>query len=367
MMYRAIFALLLFHATIALHAKEYAVPPGDVGAFFANLPEDATSVSFSQASVYHSEGDILLPDRTLLVIDGRGAVLKLGPSSNGFTRKITDQKDAQRRTSSRYVIRDFAAIEGGRKGVDLKASLGSIISNCRFLAQREAAIDLRFCLMTNVENVLVTNPADKGIVVRHGDWPGATGTNSQSNSTVLRQCRVYASRTTTMAFAVINTGGVRMLDCISEGEAADHDLFLTATLDGSEDRRANNPVVKSFTLENFHIEHRLRKSSIYVNMPPKAAVVLRNVYWNSPQEAPVILYVSGQLTLMDIGWWRSELMIHTRTSAPRINVVRAPSALGIGDKIFRTSTRAGSFQLVDPLPGHQGLNLTHIRITDSSF
>lgn len=350
-----------------LGAKEYVVPPGDVGVYFANLPPDATCLSFSAASVYTSEGDILLPDIPFLVIDGKGCTLKLGERSNGFTRNISDQKDAQRKTSSRYLIKDFAAIEGGRKGVDLKASLGSVIENCRFRSQSEAAIDLRFCLMTRIENVLVTNPARQGIVVRHGNWPGASGTNSQSNSTVLDQCRVYCSITTSNAFAVINSGGVRMIDCISEGEAADRDLFLSATLDGDESKRASNPVVKSFMLENFHIEHRLREHSIYVNMPPKAIVQLSNVYWNSPQQAPVILYVSGQLNLMDLGWWRSDLMIHTRVESPRINVLRCPNSLNLGDKMLRSDSRAGSFALVDPLPGNEELKLQYVRISESSF
>ncbi len=354
-------------AALPLQAKEYIVPAGDVGVYFKDLPADATALSFSAASTYTSEGDIVLPDIPFLVIDGKGCTLKLGRNSNGFTRHVSDQKDASRKTSSRYLIKDFASIEGGRKGVDLKATLGSVIENCRFRSQTEAAIDLRFCLIARIENVLVTAPVEQGIVVRHGDWPGATATNSQSNSTVLDQCRVYCAITTSNAFAVINSGGVRMADCISEGEAADRDLFLSATMDGDESKRAGNPVVKSFTLENFHIEHRLRKHSIYVNMPPKAIVSLSNIYWNSPQEKPVILYVSGQLNLMDLGWWRSDLMVHTRVESPRINVIRCPSGLNTGDKMLRTTTRAGSFALADPLAGNAELKLQFVRIIESSY
>ena len=72
------------------------------------------------------------------MIDGAGAKLVLGPKSNGFTRRIVDQKDAERRTGSRYVFRDFAAIEGGRKGIDLQATLISVVGNCRFTGQTEA-------------------------------------------------------------------------------------------------------------------------------------------------------------------------------------------------------------------------------------
>jgi hypothetical protein len=235
------------------------------------------------------------------------------------------------------------------------------------VGQSEIALDLRFCLMARVENVLVTNPGKRGFVVRHGDWPGATATNSQSNSTVLEQCRVYASATTTKAFSVLNTGGVRISDCISEGSSVDYDLFLSATMNGQETGPASNPVVKSFKLENFHVEHRVRKASIYVNMPVKSSVVLTNVYWNGPQTAPIILYVSGQLTIEDIGWYNKDFRIHTRVESPRMNVERSHNFLKISDKEERTDTRAGVLMLVDPLPGNTKLSIKHVHVNRASW
>jgi hypothetical protein len=360
-------SILWLGGVAPLAAKDYVVPANNVAGFFAKLPEDATRVSFSAAAVYKCDKDIVLPPRQLLVIDGAGAKLVLGPLSNGFTMRIADQKDANKRTASRYTIRDFASIEGGLKAIDLKATLGSTIINCRLVGQTVAAIDLRFCLMARVQNVLVTKPAQRGIVVRHGDWPGASATNSQSNSTVLDQCRVYCSATTTMAFAVINTGGVRMSDCISEGSDADYDLFLSAVMNGDERQVASNPVVKSFKLENFHVEHRVRKASIHVNMPPKASVVLANVYWNGPQTAPVINYVGGQLTIQDIGWWNREFRIHTRVSQPRINIERCHSLLRVVERDGHTDQRAGILMLVDPLPGHSILDVKNVRVSSGSW
>lgn len=343
-------------------ATEYVVPAGDVAAFFANLPKDATYVSFSAAAVYSAAGDIVLPERQLLVIDGKGCKLDLGPNSNGFTCQVADQKEAMRRTASRYTIRDFGSINGGKKAIDLKATLGSTVINCRFVGQTETAIDLRFCLMARIENVLVTNPKARGIVLRCGDWPGATTSNSQCNSTVLDQCRVYCAATTTEAFTVLNSGGVHMVDCISEGAQADHDLFLSASTNGDEQRMANNPVVKSFTLSNFHVEHKVRKASLYINMPAKASVDISNVYWNCKPSGPVILYVSGQLDLSNIGWWDPGFRIHTRVNAPRISIDLCHNALLIAEKVVENS-KAGALELVDPLPGNDQLKLGHVRTT----
>lgn len=339
----------------------YVVPVGDVAGFFARLPADATHVSFSAAAEYHCAGSIILPERQLLVIDGNGAKLVLGPGSHGFTMNVADQKEAERKTASRYVIRDFASIRGGKKAIDLKASLGSVISNCRMVDQSEAAIDLRFCLMTRLENILVTNPAKLGIVLRQGDWPGATGINSQSNSSVLEQCRVYSSKTTTTAFTILNSGGVRMTDCISEGHTAEYDIFLSASLSGSEELTATSPVVKSFTLSNFHVEHKTTKASVYVNMPSKATVNLSNIYWNIPLIAPAIVYVGGQVNLSEIGWWPRGAVIASRVEAPRINIDRCHSLLFIDPDKRDSPTKFGALELRDPLPGNELLKATYVR------
>lgn len=362
----AVLGGLLF--AYSAHATEYVVPAkGDVGTWFANLPKDATSCVFSSAAKYHSHGDIVLPLRPLLVIDGRGCELTLGEASNGFTYDILDMKDAMRRTSCRYVIKDFGRITGGRKAIDLKATLGSVVENCQLVSQSEAAIDLRFCLMANLRNVLVTNPKYKGIVLRQGDWPGASGTNSQCNSTVLDQCRVYCSKTTSVAFTILNSGGVRMNNCVSEGGPADYDVFLSAVLSGNEDRPATNPVVKSFMLSNFHVEHQVRKASIYVNMPVQAVVDLQNVYWNGFQRAPVILYTRGQVNLRDIGWWGQGSWIGTRVSAPHINVSGAPAGLTFGDGKTVKDNQAGVLRLTDPLSGNTELKLNHVQVRMKSM
>jgi hypothetical protein len=361
------FLMAFLMLPFAVHATEYIVPAGDVGRYFASLPEDATVLSFSATSEYSSTGDIVLPPGRMLVIDGKGCRLLLGPASNGFTCAVADQKEATARVSGRYVIKDFAEIQGGLKAIDLKATMGSEVRNVKLVRQTEVAVDLRFCLLARLEHVFVTNPGGKGIVLRQGDWPGATGFNSQCNSTVLDQCRVYCASSTTEAFTVLNSGGVRMVDCVSEGAPCDHDLFLSATVDGDESKPAGNTVVKSFTLANFHVEHAARKASIYVNMPSKAAVSLSNIYWNGPQTAPVILYVMGQLNLADIGWWNEGFRIFTRLSAPRINVERCHSGLDFGDPKQKTDTKAGVLELRDALPDNTILKLNYVRVRDKAM
>ena len=207
--------------------------------------------------------------------------------------------------------------------------------------QSEAAIDLRFCLMARIVSVHVTNPRGVASCCGRATGPGPRPSTASATAAMLEQCRVYCAKTTTEAFAVLNSGGVRMTDCVSEGAACAYDLFLSATIDGDESRPASNTVVKSFTLANFHVEHSATKASIYVNMPSKAAVTLSNVYWNNKQTAPVILYVMGQLNLEDIGWFRQgvpdphphQCTAHQRAALPQFPGVREGGE--------RTDKRAG--------------------------
>lgn len=348
-------------------ATEYQVAPGDVARFFRTLPEDATSVVFSGAGEYTANDDIALPPRPMLVIDGRGCTLRLGPESRGFTCAVPDQRAAMERISSRYVIRDFAVIEGGRSAISLAATIGSSVRNVKCVRQTEAAVDLRFCLLARLEQVFVTNPVAAGFVLRQGDWPGATAFNSQCNSSVLDQCRVNCSKTSTDAFRILNSGGVELRACVSEGAPCAHDLFLSARTDGNEAEPADNTVVKSFLARDQHIEHAARTASIHVNMPSKAAVTLSNVYWNGPQTAPVIRYTMGQLNLEDIGWWHESFRIVTRISAPRINAQRCHSGLDVGDPKAIKGNRAGVLELRDAVPGNTQLKLTYVRVRERSM
>jgi hypothetical protein len=111
------------------------------------------------------------------------------------------------------------------------------------------------------------------------------------------------------------------------------------------------------------VEHRLRKASIHVNMPPKATVQLENIYWNNPIGAPVIHYVSGQLNISNIGWWNPDFRIHTANPVPHINFDACHKALVVTDKPDETGDRAGALFLVGEAAATKKLDLTYVRTT----
>lgn len=336
---------------------EYRIRSGeDVGKWFSQIPSDATHVSFPDGT-YRSIGDIVLPKHRLLVIDGMGSQLTLGERSMGFRNRADDMKDALANTNNRYHISNFSMISNGMKAIDINGSMGTIIENLDLVNQTETAIDLKFGLLTKISNIRLTNFRKEGIIMRSGDWRGATPTNSQSNHTVLNQCRAYAFETATIPFGIFNTNGVVMNDCASEGFESDYDIYLSAVVDGDETKIANNSVVKQFFLNNFHAEHQVRRSSIFVNMPSKAVVNLSGVYWNAQMKSPIIHYSNGQVNLMNIGWWHQSFKIATRVNAPRVNIIRAPQELDL-DTILK---------VVDPIKGHGLKQTTYVKKIQATY
>ena len=98
-------------------------------------------------------------------------------------------------------------------------------------------------------------------------------------------------------------------------------------------------------------------------MPPKCSVDLGSIYWNSPITVPVLLYVSGQVNVSNIGWWNPAFIIGTRVAQPHLNFDACHKALAIPDAPDSAGRKAGALQLMDPLPGQGTLDLRYVRIT----
>lgn len=340
----------------------YSIAP-DV--FFDTLPSDATEVIFEGGHPI-SQRDLVLPARKI-VIDGKGCSVGLGQNSNGFTVPIASQQDANSRIESKYVIRNFSNIYGGKKAIDLAASIGSRIEDVECTRQSEAAIDLRFCLMAHVHDVKITLPYNDGIRVRNGDWEGAGVNNSQSNSATLERVRVYNGPTAKKAFTFQHANSGRMEQCVSEGYGPDYDLWLDAS-NGLNAGVANNTVVKQFACDGFHVEHggtQAKQASVWVNMPSKCVVSLRQCYWNYVPNRPIIEYTMGQVILSEIGWWSVYHYISSRIQSPRITVRDCHNDLTKAANV--TNNRCGSFRLSeDPVINNTTLTPAYVSAQNPS-
>jgi hypothetical protein len=234
-------------------SEVYIAVGEDVSKVFKTLSSDVKKITFEPGD--HVARDTLHLPRTggLVIIDGNGADLKLG--NMGFYSMPRNKDEAMLYNHTRYLIRNFSTITGGEKGVMLGSSFNTVIENIEFVGQKETAIDLIFCLMCTIENVLVTNNFHDGIVLRTGrnvdsneiEWDRAGVNNSQCNHTEVRSCRVYNRKGCTgTSFKVLQSSGVRLVNCISEGWPNKRAVYFDAL---------KATTAKYFSIENFHLEH----------------------------------------------------------------------------------------------------------------
>ena len=240
----------------------------------------------------------------LIIINGQGANLKAKAGVEVFRSIPKDQSQAMIWNKTRYLIENFGSIQGGSRGVFIGSSFNTVIRNIEFIGQSVAAIDLVFCLMSTIENILVTNVGHDGIVLRSAvdsktmknEWPGTSFNNSQCNHSVVRSCRVYNKKGCTgTSFKVLQSTGVRLLDCISEGWENEHAVFFDAE---------KCTTAKFFSIENFHLEH----------MPTNGALVFRSngsivnvdglfLQTGSKTSPAIWLMNNGNYIFKNIPWW----------------------------------------------------------------
>lgn len=244
-------------------------------------------------------------------INGNGSHITFKKGAKGFRSVPANQKVALNEfMATRYLIENFSQIVGGEIGINIGATFNTIINNIEFVGQQEAAIDIRFGLMTKISNVLVTNPMYDGIRLGIGDWSGAGRTNSQSNHSVLEQCRVYSRAGGHYSYDIQNSSGIVIRNCIAEGRQNLRAINFEAY---------GNPVVKNFTIENFHLEYCPSDTGIYIASSSKTSNVIDKLYVNNGSiKFPITCAYNTPIQLKNIGWWKSSFAIRCTHHAPRI-------------------------------------------------
>lgn len=278
----------------------------DLGARFREIAEMKTvkQINFEPGDYVVSESLELPRTGSLVIINGHGANLKAKGGIDIFRSIPADQSQAMIWNKTRYLIQDFGKIQGGGRGIFIGSSFNTVIRNIEFIGQSTAAIDLVFCLMSTIENILVTNVGHDGIVLRSGvdsqtgehAWKGTSYNNSQCNHTVVQSCRVYNKKECTgTSFKILQSTGVRLLDCISEGWPNEHAVFFDAE---------KCTTAKLFSIENFHLEHVPTNGALCFRSNG-SIVTVDGLYLQvgSKTSPSVWIMNNGNYVFKNIPWW----------------------------------------------------------------
>lgn len=339
-------AVVDFQARGAAYAQALEVvltPADDLPAVFRALTAAAKvqRIVFTPG-IYVVDDTLHLPrTRSLVVIDGQGAAIKASGDFPVFYSLPRDQSEAMVYNKTRYLIKDFGQITGGGKGVFMGSSFNTVIENIEFIGQKEAAVDLVFCLMCTVEKVLITNPLHDGIVLRSGvdeatrnnAWPGTSFNNSQCNHTVLRSCRVYNRKGTKgTSFKVLQSTGVRLIDCISEGWENARAVFFDAK---------GCTTAKYFSIQNFHLEHAPFDGGLVFQSFGSTVEVDGFFTQIASAESPTIwLMNNGNYIFKNIPWWPSGAWVNSSHS-PAVVIQHCTNRFYDFQKVWRNGERPG--------------------------
>lgn len=258
------------------------------------------SIEFTGTKQYKISQSIELPrygkGRRIIVINGNGCEIIAKEDINIFNRIPNDQKEAlDKMMSTRFTINDFT-FTSGNKAINVGATYGTSINRCNFVGQKIAAVDIQFGLNTAINHCISTNAKKDAFVLRCGnDWGGTT-INSQSNHSVINMCRVYAAKGAGCSFKILGSGGVVLRDVISEGS---HEAEYAIYFD-----RQGSTTVKLFTVQNFHLEHKLTKAAIYLKHTGIATI--DGLFYQHAYKDFVLLYAGAgaeHITLKNIPYF----------------------------------------------------------------
>lgn len=264
----------------------------------------------------NNEGSYELPRLErggIVYVDGWGTEIKLSPTSKGFFTPLLEGQSPLSATSTTYIIKNLR-ISGGKNAINMFATFNSVIENLECIGQSECSIKLAFSLMTRVQNIKITNPLGHGVWVGVGDDEWSTRSNSQCNNTVLDQVRVYNSkRTVGNSFTVDNSNGVKILNCVSEGHT---------NVGYAIDYRGQNSTVKTFLVDNFHVEGLSTKGAIRIDGQANTSNTISRLYVQKYGSSipTIVLENNSPVNLEKIGWWNPNMYVLSKKFAPRIRI-----------------------------------------------
>lgn len=177
--------------------------------------------------------------------------------------------------------------------LDLGATFNSVVENVQ-IQNAKNGIVFRFCLMGHLKNIMSNGIANDAIYVGIGDWLGAGKNSSQSNHTIVEQCRVFNWKNSNSAFKVESSSGVFIKNCISEGYSPKYHIYWEDTI--------KTTTVLDRYIESFHVESP-EGGTIYMNIMG-GYIDMKSVYTQYPLNIEMGALASPtEVNISRIMWW----------------------------------------------------------------
>jgi hypothetical protein len=192
-----------------------------------------------------------------LLISGHNTVLTTDAANIEVIKRIpTDQGQAGTIIGWVKYVFDGVQVYGtglaGQTAFAIGATYHMQMRNCRVIACGKGFV-LNFALQSYLLSCETINCTAGGFFIQDGSndglggfgWSGGTNSNSQSNITVLQNCRVYGHPNQTQAFYFYASDSCALRNCVAEGAGGKIEVRFDY---------GGSPVVKLFTIDGLHCE-----------------------------------------------------------------------------------------------------------------
>jgi hypothetical protein len=222
-------------------------------ALFSSCNTDFPIIVYLRGVTYLLSNSVAIPALTTsenyIELLGNSTTLKTTSAISILSRLPANQTQAGSDINTTVIKAYDIIFQGngtsGQNGLVIGATYGSVIKNCKF-RNLDIGLDLQFCLNATIEQCYGFSNSTYTFIARSGQWTGATGNNSQSNSSAFYNCRDYCKTGQTASFYIQNSNSVKLDNCITEGA----NPVTNISFDSS-----GSTTVQYFTINNLHGEN----------------------------------------------------------------------------------------------------------------
>lgn len=202
----------------------------------------------------------------IIELHGHGAKLIVPPSTTGIKRAYASLSEANAGIDTQLRITDVIFESSNRSSIaiDVQATYGSRIQGCRFY-NFETGIKAGWMMGTVIDQCYFWEN-NKSIDLIWANFTGGSSSASQSNHTVVRDCKFRHSAGQFGAIRAIAVSGLVVDHNIFEGvqSGPQYEIFFDDN---------SSPVVKEVTIRGCHIEQQPSVAGIYVRLKQGLAMV----------------------------------------------------------------------------------------------
>lgn len=191
-------------------------------------------------------------------IEGHGFEINI-PSSidTGIVRRFNSLSEANFGIDQQLRIRNVVFKGNNNMGLYISSNYGMKIEGCRFY-NFSTALDLRWCMGTIIDQCYFWENYI-GINLDYDRFAGGSNSTSQSNHSIVQNCKFRNSAGDFANIRVYAASGVQILHNIFEGvpNGGDYDVYFDDN---------GSTVVKEVTIYGNHVEHTPAIAAFYIRL-----------------------------------------------------------------------------------------------------